>query len=101
VGFEMDTNQGSPESISAMMDMVSEKIPKMINGVINTLFSAEAGENVGAAVGSMYKMLIEAGVPKGEAADMSRHYMDSVLNIMKDINNIKVNQDPGSDDKQA
>ena len=64
-----------------MLDTITDKIPQLITGVVNTLYSAEAGKNIGQAVGSLYKELVESGIPKEAALDMAKSYMLS----MKDI----------------
>ena len=51
--------------ISILLDEVSTKVPKLLNAVMSTLYSAEAGKNMGQAVGSLFKELVSAGIPEG------------------------------------
>lgn len=69
------------KELAEILDTITDKIPQLINGVINTLYSAEAGKNIGQAVGSLYKELVESGIPEEAALDMAKSYMLS----MKDI----------------
>ena len=69
------------KELAEMLDTITDKIPQLITGVVNTLYSAEAGKNIGQAVGSLYKELVESGIPEDAALDMAKSYMLS----MKDI----------------
>lgn len=73
------------KEIGEILDTVSEKIPKMISGLMSTLYSAEAGKNMGQAVGSFYKELLESGIPQDVALDMARNYMLSLKDLSKII----------------
>jgi len=76
-----------PEYISEVMDTMSDKIPKMIRGVIDSFFSPEAAANMAKSVAEFRKTLIENGIPEAEAMAMTREYMQTVTNwkgIMKD-----------------
>jgi len=76
---------GSPEHLGALLDSVSEKLPKLISGLVNTVYSAEAGTNIGQAVGNLYKELTAAGIPQDEAIAMAKDYMLSITKIMSNL----------------
>lgn len=67
--------------ISELMDEMASKIPKLLGSVVDTLFSVEAGKKMGQSIGSLYKELIEAGIPKEEALQMAKDYMMTIKNI--------------------
>jgi len=70
-----------------VLDTVSEKVPKMIKGILDSFFSAEAAVNMAKSVAEFRKTLIENGVPESEATAMTREYMQTVTNwkgVMKD-----------------
>lgn len=73
------------KEIGELLDEVSGKIPTLINGLMKTLFSAEAGKNMGQAVGSLYKELVESGIPKEDALQMARDYMLSLKDISRNM----------------
>ena len=75
------------KEIGEMLDEVSTKIPKLINGVLSSLYSAEAGKNMGQAVGSFYKELLEAGIPMDEALKMAKDYVLSLKDITSSMKN--------------
>jgi len=79
-----EVHSNDVKELAEMLDTITDKIPQLITGVVNTLYSAEAGKNIGQAVGSLYKELVESGIPKEAALDMAKSYMLS----MKDISAI-------------
>lgn len=66
------------EDISVLLDTVGEKIPSLINNIKNTLFSADAGRDLGRAVGAFYKELLGAGIPSAEALVMAQAYLGTL-----------------------
>lgn len=69
------------KEISELLDEVSGKIPKLLTGVIDTLYSAESGKKMGQAVGNLYKELIDSGIPKEDALNMARDYLTSFQSV--------------------
>ncbi|MDR7855615.1 hypothetical protein [Tissierella sp.] len=80
VEFKKD---GDAKEIGEILDAVSDKVPKLISGIMGTLYSAEAGKNMGQAVGSLYKELLESGIPQDVALDMAKNYMLSLKDVSK------------------
>ena len=68
--------------LKEVLDVVSEKVPKLLKDLVGTLFSPEAGKNAGAAVGSYYKALVEAGIPADQALAMAQQYASLPTKIM-------------------
>ncbi len=75
------------KEISELLDEVSNKLPKMITGLMDTLYSVESGKKMGQAVGNFYKELIESGIPQEEALRMARDYMLSLKDIAGTVTN--------------
>lgn len=71
----------SVKEIGELLDTVSDKIPKLISGIVSSLYSAEAGTNMGKAVGNLYKELLESGLPEDVALEMAKNYMISLKDI--------------------
>jgi hypothetical protein len=69
------------KEIGELLDEVSNKVPKLIHGLLESLYSAEAGKRMGQAVGNLYKELIEAGIPQEEALKMAKDFMLSLKDI--------------------
>jgi hypothetical protein len=74
-------SNGDMKDVAEMLETVTEKLPKLINGIIGTMYNAEAGKNVGQAVGALYKELLESGIPKEDAIKMARDYIMSLKDI--------------------
>lgn len=75
------------KEISELLDEVSGKMPKLISGFMETLYSAEAGKKIGQAVGCFYKELLDSGIPQDAALKMAKDYMISIKEIAGIIKN--------------
>lgn len=78
----MKFEEGSSEHIAELLETVTEKMPKMIKGIIDSFYSADAGTNMGKAVGNLYKELVNSGIPSEEALSMAKDYMLSITKVM-------------------
>ncbi|MEA4822503.1 MAG: hypothetical protein VB111_00100 [Clostridiaceae bacterium] len=70
------------KELGEVLDELSGKVPQLISRLLGTLYSAEAGTQMGQSVGSFYKELIAAGIPSDDALKMARDYMLSIKNII-------------------
>ena len=70
------------KEIGDLLDTVSTKIPTLISGLMDTVYSADAGTKMGQSVGNFYKELLESGIPKEDAMQMTKSYMLSVKDII-------------------
>jgi len=73
------------KEIGELLDQVTSKLPKLIDSLMGSLFSAETGKQMGQAVGSLYKELLEAGIPKEEALQMAKDYMLTLKDVAKNM----------------
>ncbi|NLX76058.1 MAG: hypothetical protein GXZ01_01595 [Clostridiaceae bacterium] len=69
------------KEIGQLLEDVSEKLPKILNGIMDTLYSAESGRKVGQAVGGFYKELIDSGIPSEDALKMAKDFMFSIKDM--------------------
>ena len=81
------------KEIGALLDEVTGKIPKLIIGLLDTIYSAEAGQKMGKSVGNLYKELVESGIPQEEAIKMAKDYMLSMKDMVGNMT-----QNPGNID---
>ena len=79
------------KEIGEILETVTSKVPMLITGLMDTLYSPEAGKKMGQSVGAMYKELLEAGIPETDALSMAKEYMISIKSIMSAANNPTVN----------
>ena len=63
------------EELEGVLNTVSEQIPALIRGIIGSIFSAEAGRNMGAAAANFYKELKAGGIPDDVAIKMTQDYI--------------------------
>ncbi len=70
------------EEIGRLLDMASERIPKLIRAIKTAVYSPEAGEELGRSVGAFYKGLVEAGLPDELVATMTKDYMSGLQSAL-------------------
>jgi len=61
--------------IGELLDTVSSKLPTLVTNLLRSLYSEEAGIEMGKAVGGLYKELINSGIPPEVALKMASDYM--------------------------
>ncbi len=74
------------EDIGRLLDEVSTKIPKLIDGLQRSYYNPENGANYGKAVGAFFKELVASGIPQDVALKLTANYMFS----FKDLANLNV-----------
>jgi len=72
------------EEVKAILGVVSKEIPALIKGIVSSVFSEEAGRDMGKAAGAFYKELKESGMPDEIAVKMTENYI-SVFTSLGDI----------------
>jgi len=70
-----------PEKIRQILDAVADKVPALLRALRDTIYSKEAGEHFGEAVGAFYRKLLEQGIPEQQALEMARGYMISLRDL--------------------
>lgn len=76
--------ENNMKDLAELLDTVTEKVPKLLNGVISTIYSAESGEQLGKAVGAFYKSLVDSGIPATDALEMAKDYMTQIKGVVSD-----------------
>jgi len=67
--------------VRQLFKTLSEEIPNMIRGIIESIFSAEAGKNMGAAAANFYKELKSGGIPEDVAIKMTQNYIRTFTDL--------------------
>ncbi len=70
------------EDLREVLNVVSDKVPSLLRGIRDILYSKESAENMAESVGTFYKKLMEAGIPREDALDMARGYMINLRDIL-------------------
>jgi len=69
------------EEVKAILGVVSKEVPALIKGIVGSVFSEEAGRDMGKAAGAFYKELKESGMPDDIAVRMTENYISVFTNI--------------------
>jgi hypothetical protein len=72
------------EELREVLNVVSKEVPTMIRNILSSVFSEEAGRDMGKAAAAFYKQLKEAGMPEETAVKMTENYV-SVFTSLSDI----------------
>ncbi len=78
----MEDRDSEIRELREVLDVVSEKVPSLLRGMRDILYSREAAENMADAVATFYKKLVDAGIPKEDALKMTRGYMINLRDIV-------------------
>ena len=72
------------EEVKEILGVVSAEIPALIKGIVSSVFSEEAGKDMGRAAAAFYKELKEGGMPEDVAVKMTENYI-GVFTSLGDI----------------
>ena len=86
------------DDLKEVLGVVTDKVPGLLRGLRDVLYSKDAAENMADAVATFYTKLVDAGISKEQAMDMTKGYMINLRDIFggKDGFNVNIG---GSDDK--
>ena len=70
------------DDLREVLNVVADKVPGLLKGLRNVMYSSEAAENMAGAVATFYTKLVEAGIPKDEAMKMTRGYMINLRDLV-------------------
>jgi len=76
-----DRKMMEPENIKEILSVVSSEVPALIKSVLSSVFSEEAGRNMGKAAAAYYKQLKDGGLPEQVAVKMTEDYMRTFTSI--------------------
>jgi hypothetical protein len=78
---ERKDKQMDLENIKEILSVVSTEIPTMIKSILSSVFSEEAGRNMGKAAAAYYKELKNGGLPEQVAVKLTEEYMRTFTSI--------------------
>ncbi|GAB4305902.1 MAG: hypothetical protein Kow0097_04930 [Candidatus Bipolaricaulota bacterium] len=76
---------GDVEELREVLSVVTQQVPGLLKGLRDVLYSKDAAENMADAVGTFYKRLVEAGIPREEALEMARGYMINLREVFRGV----------------
>jgi len=77
-----DRGEGKADELREVLSIVADKVPSLLRGLRDIVYSPEAAENMAGAVATFYKKLVDAGIPKEEAMDMAKGYMINLRDLL-------------------
>ncbi len=78
---EKKNHKMDPENLKELLSVVSTEVPTMIKSIVSTVFSEEAGRNMGKAAAAYYKELKAGGLPEDVALKLTQEYMQTFTNF--------------------
>lgn len=69
------------EELKEVLNVISKEIPGLIKGLVSSIFSEEAGRNMGKAAAAFYKELKEASMPEDVAIKMTENYISTFTSL--------------------
>lgn len=87
------------EEVREILSVVSAEVPTLIKSLIASVFSEEAGRNIGKAAAAFYKELKDGGMPENVAVKMTEDYvgvftsLGDVLRKATDTGKIAISSD--------
>lgn len=74
------------EELKEVLSVISKEVPSLIKSIIGSVFSEEAGRDMGRAAAAFYKELKAAGLPEETVVRMTENYVSvftSLGEVMK------------------
>jgi hypothetical protein len=82
---DMDELREVAEVLPQLFGALNDSIPKLISGLIGSVYSPESAGNMAKGIGQFYSNLIAEGIPEEVALDMTKKFV-SALDFSKLIN---------------
>lgn len=73
------------QEIGELLDMVTQKLPGLIREIVATFYTEEAAANLGKAVGTFYRQLIDAGFPEEHAMGLTMEYINILMSLLREF----------------
>jgi len=79
------------DDLKEVLGVVTDKVPGLLRGLRDVLYSKDAAENMAEAVATFYTKLVDAGISKEQAMDMTKGYMINLRDIFGGKDGFNVN----------
>lgn len=70
------------QEVREILEVVSDKVPALLRGLWSVLYSKESAQSMAEAISTFYKGLIDSGIPRDVALDMTRGYVINLRDVM-------------------
>ena len=78
---EKKRRHDSPEEVAEILSVVSDKVPGLIKGLVNAVFSEESARNMAKAAAAYYNELKAGRLPDDIALRMTQEYVSIFTKI--------------------
>jgi len=78
-----DEGKGKVEDLREVLSTVAELVPNLLRELRGVLYSKDAAESMADAVSTFYRKLVEAGIPREDAMEMTRGYMINLRDLVR------------------
>lgn len=78
-----DEGKGKVEDLREVLSAISEMVPNLLRELRGVLYSKDAAESMADAVSTFYRKLVEAGIPREDAMEMTRGYMINLRDLVR------------------
>ncbi|MHA2395142.1 MAG: hypothetical protein ACXAC0_00415 [Candidatus Thorarchaeota archaeon] len=75
---EADELKEVAEALPELFSAINDAVPKLISGLINSVYSPEAAGNMATGIGKFYSNLIAEGIPEDVALDMTKKFVGAL-----------------------
>jgi hypothetical protein len=76
--MKMAEEKESAEQVKEILEVVSEKIPALLNSLTDVLYGKESAAKYGQAIAGFYKSLKDSGMTDQQAFELTKTYMSSL-----------------------
>lgn len=71
------------DEVREVLDVVTERIPNLMRGIQDSLYSAEQMKKMGESIAAFYKSMVDAGMDKDNASTITLMHVDSLQEQMR------------------
>lgn len=75
---DMDELREVAEVLPEIFGALNESIPKLISGLIGSVYSPESAGNMAKGIGQFYSNLVAEGIPEDVALDMTKKFVGAL-----------------------
>ncbi|MEM3547186.1 MAG: hypothetical protein QXU47_05575 [Candidatus Bathyarchaeia archaeon] len=97
-------SESEKEELKAVAEFIKELsnvVPNMVKGILESFFSEEAGRSMGKAVGNFYNELVKSGIPPQTAVDMAREYLETLTKWSDILKTLQIHAPPKREAKEV
>jgi len=74
---DMEHQMPDAEQLKEIMEIVTDKVPDLLEKITRIITDAHQGEKMGASVAKFYSTLIESGMSQNQAFELTKRFMSS------------------------